>query len=230
MEKMPEERSAGDFARDIGRAAVSLVPVAGGPLQVLLEAVFGSPLEKRKQEWLQQLAGVVDELQARIEGLTPEKLAQDDAFVTVALQATQAAVRNHRREKIDALRNAVLNAAIDHSLADDDKSMFVRLVDQLTPWHLQVLAVLDDPVRWMERHKVQNPGWSMGAPSTVLEHCLPELRGQGDTCQQIVRELQAEGLVGQGQFLNTMMTAGGMVAGHTTPRGKAFIRFITAPA
>jgi hypothetical protein len=229
MEKMPSERSAGDIARDVGRAAASVVPVVGGPLQVLLEAVIGAPLEKRKAQWLEQLAEVIEKLQRRVEGLTPEKLAQDDAFVTVAVQATQAAVRNHQREKLEALRNAVLNTAIDRTTAEDEKIMLVRLIDQLTTWHLRVLAVLDEPVRWMERHNVQNPRWGMGAVSHVLEHCLPELRGQADTYQQIVRDLQADGLIQQGQFLNVTMTGDGMVAGRTTERGKRFIGFITEP-
>jgi hypothetical protein len=230
MDNMPTERSAGDVARDIGRAAVSLVPVAGGPLQVLLEAVFGSPLEKRKQEWLRQLAGVVDELQHRIVGLTPERLAEDEAFVTVALQATQAAVRNHQQEKIHALRNAVLNTAIDHTLADDEKLMFVRLIDQLTPWHLRVVTVLNDARAWMARNGIKNPGWTAGGTDTVLELCLPDLRGQQETYDQVVRELQVEGLIGQGPFLHMMVTADGMFASKTTERGKRFIAFITAPA
>ncbi len=105
--------------------------------------------------------------------------------------------------------------------------IFLRLIDQLTPWHLRVLALLDEPVRWMERYGVQNPGWGMGGPSTVLEHCLPDLRGNRETYDQIVRDLQAEGLLGQGQFLHVTMTGGGMVASRTTERGKQFIKFIT---
>jgi hypothetical protein len=63
----------------------------------------------------------------------------------------------------------------------------------------------------------------------VLEHCLPDLRGQSETYDQIVRDLQTEGLLGQGQFLHVTMTGGGMVASRTTERGKRFIKFITAP-
>lgn len=229
MDDFPTKKSAGDVAREIGRAVVSLVPAAGGPLQVVFENFFTSPIEKRKEAWLQQLADVVKEIEERVAGLTPEKLAESEAFVTVAMQASQIALRNHQQAKLEALRNAVLNAALPNPPQEDEQMIFLRLIDQLAPWHLSVLSVLDDPVRWMGRHGVANPNWGMGGTSTVLEHCLPDLRGQRDTYDQIVRDLQSEGLLGQGQFLHVTMTGGGMVASRTTDRGKRFIGFISSP-
>ena len=229
MDKPPNTKSTGDFAREVGRAVISLVPAAGGPLQVAFENLFSSPLEKRKQAWLEQLAGVLTEVQARVEDLTPEKLASNEAFVTLAMQASQVAIRNHQQAKLDALRNAVLNAALPNPPQEDEQLIFIRLIDQLTPWHLRVLAVLDDPNAWMQRNQVPNPGWGMGGVSTVLEHCLTDLRGQRDIYEQIVRDLQADGLMGQGQFLNMTMTGGGMMESRTTARGKRFIGFISAP-
>lgn len=40
MEKPPKNKSSGDALREVGRAIVAAVPVAGGPLQVLFENVF----------------------------------------------------------------------------------------------------------------------------------------------------------------------------------------------
>ena len=229
MDKPPKNKSKGDVAREVGRAIVSLVPAAGGPLQVAFENLFASPLERRKQAWLEQLADVLTEVQARVGDLTPEKLASNEAFVTVAMQASQVAIRNHQQAKLVALRNAVLNAALPNPPQEDEQLIFLRLIDQLTPWHLRVLALLDNPQVWMQRNQVQNPGWGMGGVSTVLEHCLPDLRGQRDIYEQIVRDLQADGLMGQGQFLNLTMTGGGMMESRTTARGKRFIAFISPP-
>lgn len=229
MDNLPTKKSAGDVAREVGRAVVSLIPAAGGPLQVVFENFFSSPIERRKEAWLQQLAEVVKEVEGRVAELTPEKLVQNEAFVTVTMQASQIALRNHQQAKLEALRNAVLNAALPNPPEEDEQMIFLRLIDQLTPWHLKVLSVLDEPVQWMARHSVANLGWGTGGPSAVLEHCLPELRGQRETYDQIARDLQAEGLLGQGQFLHVTMTGGGMVGSRTTDRGKRFIRFITSP-
>jgi hypothetical protein len=229
MNDLPTEKSGGDIAREVARAVVSLVPAVGGPLQVLFENFFTSPIERRKEAWLQQLAGVLKEVESRLADLTPEKLAQNETFVTVAMQASQIALRNHQHAKLDALRNAVLNAALPNAPLEDEQMIFLRLIDQLSPWHLRVLSVLDEPVRWMERHGVANPGWGIGGTSAVLEHCLPDLRGQRDTYDPIVRDLQSEGVLDQGQFLHVTMTGDGRVASRTTERGKRFIRFITSP-
>ncbi|MBW3509542.1 MULTISPECIES: hypothetical protein [unclassified Janthinobacterium] len=228
MEKPPVARSKGDVAREVGRAIVSLVPAAGGPLQVAFENLFASPLERRKEAWLEQLAEVLTEVERRIEGLTPEKLASNEAFVTVVMQASQVALRNHQNAKLEALRNAVLNAALPGAPQEDEQLTFLRLIDQLAPWHLRVLAVLDNPELWMRKHAIQNPGWSAGGVFTVLEHCVSELRGQREIYDQIVRDLQADGLMGQGQFLHIMMTGNGMMESRTTERGKRFIQFISA--
>lgn len=230
MDKLPTKKSAGDAARELGRAIVSVVPAAGGPLQVAFENIFASPIEKRKDAWLQQLAEVLTEVQERVKDLTPEKLAANEVFVTVAMQATQVAIRNHQQAKLEALRNAVLNSALPDPPHEDEQMIFLRLVDQLTPWHLRVLSLLDNPREWMKRNVVAYPGWGTGGVSTVVEHCLPDLRGQRDTYDQIVRDLQVEGLLGQGQFLHLTMTGNGMVESRTTDRGRRFIKFISAPA
>lgn len=229
MEKPPKSRTAGDIAHEVGKAIVSAIPTVGGPLQVLFENVFSAPIENRKRAWLEQLADVVAELQRRVEGLTPEKLAANEVFVTVAMQASQSAIRNHQEEKLRALRNATLNSALPNPPQEDEQMIFLRLIDQLTPWHLRILALLDNPVQWMARNSISNPNWGMGGVSTVIEHCFQDLRGQRDTYDQIVRDLQNEGLLKQGQFLHITMTGHGMIESRTTDRGKRFIKFITAP-
>ncbi len=229
MDKFPTDKSNGDFAREFGRAIVSAIPTAGGPLQVLFENFFSSPLDKRKEAWMQSLADVLDEVQRQVKECTPEKLATNDAFITVVMQTSQIAMRNHQQAKLDALRNAVLNSALPNPPQEDEQMIFVRLIDQLTPWHLRVLTVLNEPVQWMERNNIHNPRWKMGGGASVLEHCLPDLGGQRETYDQIVRDLQADGLFSQGQFLHVTMTGAGMIASRTTDRGKRFISFITAP-
>lgn len=227
MEKPPKAKSAGDIAREVARGIISAIPAAGGPIQVILENVFTSPIERRKQAWLEELADVVTTLQQRVEGLTAEKLASNEVFVTVAMQASQVAIRNHQNEKLKALRNAVLNSGLPNPPEEDEQQIFVRLIDQLTPWHLRLLAVLNQPVQWMEQNGVAYPGWSVGSVSHVIEHCLPNFRGKREVYEQLVRDLQVEGLLGQGQYLHVMMTGHGMVESRTTNRGKQFIKFIT---
>lgn len=228
MDKPPRDKSAGDAAYEIGRALAAAVPSVGGPLQVLFENVFRAPLDKRKEAWLLELVGVIEELRATVDGFRPEMLAENEVFISVALQASQTALRNHQREKLDALRNAVLNSALPSLLSEDEQMIFLRLVDQLTPWHLRLLAFLDDPDQWIRTEKIELP-YIAGALSTVLEACFPDLAGRRDLYGQLVRDLQVEGLAADGSYLHGMMTSQGMVAGRTTDLGKRFLTYISDP-
>lgn len=227
METPPKDKSIGDATHEIGKTILSVVPAAGGPLVALFENIFTAPLNKRRQAWLEELAAVITDIQNRLADITPAKLAANEMFITAALQASQIAIRNHKKEKIDALKNALFNSVQPNAPSEDMQLIFLKLIDDLTPWHLRLLAMLDDPAKWMEQNKINNPGWGMGGVSIVVEHCFPEIRGNRDFYEQLVRDLQAAGLIGQGSFLNVTMTGGGMLASRTSPIGKQFIAFIS---
>jgi hypothetical protein len=40
MENLPNKKSAGDTAREVGKAILSATPIVGGPLQVLFENIL----------------------------------------------------------------------------------------------------------------------------------------------------------------------------------------------
>ena len=204
-------------------------PLSAARFRFLYESVFQAPLDRRKQAWLEELAGVVSELEQRIDGFRPEALAENEVFISVALQASMTAIRNHQREKLDALRNAVLNSALPTSPSEDEQMIFLRLVDGLAPWHLRLLVFLDDPARWVESHEIELP-FIGGELSNVIEACFPELVGRRDLYDQLLKDLQAEGLAAGGSYLRGIMTSQGMIASRTSDLGKRFLEYISQPS
>lgn len=227
METPPKDKSIVDAAHEIGKTILSVVPAAGGPLVALFETIFTAPLNKRRQAWLEELASVISDIQDKLSDITPEKLAANEMFITAALQASQIAIRNHKKEKIDALKNALFNSVQPKAPSEDIQLIFLKLIDDLTPWHLRLLSMLNDPAKWMVQNGINNPGWGTGGVSTVIEQCFPELRGNRDFYDQLARDLQADGLLGQGNFLNLTMSGGSMLESRTSPIGKQFIEFIS---
>lgn len=228
-EKPPTKRSKGDIAHAIVKAAASSIPVAGGAVSVLFEEIFQRPLEKRREKWLRLLSDAVEELKEKVEGIENSDLSENESFISAVMQASQMAQRTHQDEKLNALRNAIQNAALPHAPDEDLQLVFLRFIDELTPWHLRILDLFDSPEEWARKHGKQFPGWSMGGGSTVLEFAYSDLRGQRDFYDQIVSDLQVRGLLSQGGFLHTNMTGGGMLATRTTPMAKQFLRFISKP-
>jgi len=232
MEEKKQEEKLEPRVEDVGhtvaKAIISAVPYVGGPAAELFSFLIVPPLQRRRDEWMKSIADGLRELQAKVEGFNIENLQDNEMFVTTVMHASQAAIRNHQKEKLEALRNAVLNAALPNPPEEDLQMMFLDFVDTLTPWHLRVLKFFYDPRGWGQAHGIVYPRWGSGAPSHVLEHTFAELRGQRGFYDQLVKDLHSRGLMSV-DSLHTMMTVDGMFAPRLTDMGKMFLGFIASP-
>jgi len=146
------------------------------------------------------------------------------------MHASQAAIRNHQQEKLEALRNAVLNVASGNAPDEDLQLMFLNFIDTLTAWHLRILRFFQDPSGYGAARGVGYPNWSTGGLSSVMEHTFSELRGQRAFYDQIVNDLYSRGLMSSdASGLHTTMTAAGMFTKRTTPMGEGFLAFVSSP-
>ena len=220
---------AGDVAHTIAKAGISSIPVVGGAAAEIFSAIMMPPLSKRRDKWIESIDKGLKKLKEEFDGLRLEELSQNDMFVTTVMHASQAAIRNHQEEKLEALRNAVLNAALPNPPEEDIQLMFLNFVDTFTPWHLRMLKFFEDPQAWGQKKGISYPNWSMGGgPVAVLEHTFPELQGRREFYDQLVKDLFSRGLMTT-DSLHTMMPEQGMFASRTTAMGKQFMKFITSP-
>jgi hypothetical protein len=112
----------------------------------LFALVIGPPLERRKEEWMNQVADGLKGLENRLQNFRVENLIGNERFITIVLNASQAAIRNHQQEKREALRNAVLNVAVGSKLTEDQEAIFMHLIDRYTQWHLRILRLFQNPL------------------------------------------------------------------------------------
>ena len=215
-----------DAVYTLVKAVIAGVPVIGGTATELV-SIIAPPLEKRRNQWLDDIAERLKSLE-EVDGFRVEDLSQNETFITVVMHATQAAIRNHQQEKLEALRNAVLNAAMPEAPEDDRQLMFLNFIDELTPWHLRVLHFFDDPKIWGSRHNISYPNWHGGSPANLLESTFEELSERRDFYDQVVRDLHYRGLMSI-DSLHTRMTVPGMFTSRTTEMAKGFLAFITSP-
>jgi hypothetical protein len=223
----PPETTTGDKAHTLAKAGLASIPVVGGAAAELFSALVTPPLEKRRREWMEQIAESLQELE-QAGAVDLEDLQSNDAFITTLMQASRAAVRNHQEEKIEALRNAVLNSALDKSPDESEEQMFLSMVDRFTVWHLRILKVFQDPKSWAEKNGIDYGNVTMGSISTILEAALPKLKGRKELYTQIWKELNEAGLFNTDSISATMGRSG-MVAPRTTDMGDRFLEFIESP-
>lgn len=222
---MPAQTNA-ELAQAIVRAGLSVVPAGGAvaELLALLQPAFG----RRRDAWLQQLADAVQELKARPEAPTFDELSKNELFVTVVFNATQAAQRTHQKEKIEALRAAVMNSVLPTAPGEQEQLMFIRLIDELTPLHLQILSFMRDPAGWFEKQKIPKPDVNTSNRPLILVSAFPDLGGSAEVFSLAMSELVTLGLTGYG-LMTVETPLEQLLEKLTTSLGDRFLDFITAP-
>jgi hypothetical protein len=120
------------------KALISLIPTIGSLTVGLLESRIPSPAMERLYIFLGDLALEFDKLKSKIELVDFES----PAFQTAFIHASQIATRTHQEQKLEALRNIVLNSSIPKSLEDDILAMFLNWIDYFSELHISTLRHL----------------------------------------------------------------------------------------
>lgn len=213
----PTERDVGDALHATARAAVSAVPVLG--TSDLISLVIQPPLERRRTTWLNDLAARLSDLEQKVEGFSLASLKDSPDFITAVTTASQIAIRNHSEEKLAALKNAVVNVALEKELENELYQVFLSLVDALTPLHLRILVVCRDAAAL--RKEV---GGSFVDMRTIIEQAIPGL--PQDVLRQVARDLYNRDLI-QNDRLHVAMSVESMARKLTTDFGDRLLRFIS---
>ena len=208
------------------RALLASQSVLGRPGRVLLDEILTPPIQRRRNEILEDVANTlldyvqkVEHLERRVGQL--DSRMRSELFVSVAIQATVAAAKTHEPEKRQALRNAILNTAVSQTPDEIRALMFVAWLDQFTEWHIRVLRVLAEPEGFLNR---EGPSVSISRAEQVLERAFPQLPRA--ITEHIVRDLAARELTTLGTIADPIFPKG---EGALSELGNEFLAFITEP-
>ncbi len=210
--------TAGDAAHALAKAGLSVIPVVGGPAVELFQHLVQPPLERRRTEWMEQVGEKLQSLEQN--GLNLGDLQSNEQFITAVMQASTAAIRTHKTEKLAALRNAVINIATGQGPEETIQHLLLSFIDEFSEMHLRVLAFA---------HAPRPPaGISAGGLGHVLEDNIPSLRGNRALYDQLWKDLYLRGLINT-ESLHVMMTGNGLGQCRTTELGKSLLRLLSEP-
>lgn len=227
MDYPPHKSGAQEVTEAIASGLVASIPGVGGALQVVLDMVLNREFRQRSGDFLWYVADGINRLQEQVDSLPKvEELGQHEDFLDAVFQATRAAQATHDREKLKALRNAVLNTLLPGAPDADEQARFIRLVDQFRPSHLRLLRFLQDPGGTLAAAGVRRPEITMGPRSAILE-ALPEFTGRRPWYDLLMGDLTAASLTA-GQ-LSGMMSLQGLWAPAISDLGNRFLAFVTSP-
>lgn len=188
-------------------------------------------------------------MEDRVTGFRFDDLGQNERFVSATLQATQAALRSHQKEKLEALRNAVLNVAVGRNFSDEQQGVFLSLLDTLQPIHLNLLRFFADPpgyCRFLGKPPMLLPAGGDSIASHEVLKLIPELRNEAQltaadagSSQQLVDlvigDLISDQLIKLPRAGDIWILRKPYAATPTEPDpaitefGKSFLTFITEP-
>lgn len=221
MNEYPTELDKKDKALSTVKTIVSAVPYAGAPVVELLNAIVTPSLQKRRDKWFQGVGERLEKLEEEQNGIL-EQLADSDIFVDISLKTTELALKTSEDEKLEALRNALLNSIFNDTIDISLQQIFLGYVDTFTVWHIKLLKLFDNPSIYKD--KLQN--FYSGSLSQVIQVAYPELTTDEEFTRQIFKDLYSKGLLNT-ESLAGMMTVDGMLAKRTTTMGQKFIKYIS---
>jgi hypothetical protein len=175
LEPAPES-TAFDYGLAVAKVAALAFPFLGAGI-TLFDLVTAPARGKRLNDWCEELRIRLNDLSEKVKGLTPEALATNDAFISAFAQATTAAIKTHQKEKLDALRSAIVNVALGKDANANRQMQFLALVDRFTAAHLTLLRFFQDPAGHFERRHLPAPAVPAGAflVYDLVRMALPEL-------------------------------------------------------
>lgn len=191
------------------------VPALGAVFSEFYSTILKPPLTKRSAEFLISIEERLLNLEREIGGFRIQDLSQKPIFISGFMQAYQISLRNHQDEKLQALRNAVINMARPEFPEDDVYMMFINWIDAFTPWHVRILHFLDETENRVAGQMVE-----------IVCNRFPELTDERGFASQIIKELEDHGLIkdtGEIAFPDDHVT----IPFYTTTMGKKFLRFIS---
>ncbi|MNL04769.1 hypothetical protein D3C87_1253460 [compost metagenome] len=208
-----------------GRAAIGAIPVVGSPLLEIFNSVLEAPLSKRRTETMIEIGTALNDLIQQ--GIVTEAGLQDnEAFVSTVAEVCNISLRNHQAEKLEALRNAVINSALPTCPSDDYRQIFLNFVDICTVSHIRLLKLFEDPEKWFADNNRAKPYNTSVSLSQIIASAMPELIENHEILDSIWTDLYQKGLVEVRQ-LEMILSADSCLAKQTTQFGSKLVRFLS---
>lgn len=230
MVDAPPTQDTKDKAISVVTKILESLPYRIGTATSLAQVFFTTPFEKRQHQWFTHLFEVVAELQR--DSITAEKLLNDDETMDVFIQATSIATKTIQRDKIEALKNAILHSAQGNAPEFALQQIFLNHVDRFTEWHIKILKFSSNPRQWFVERGMTPPDRGMGGIGlclrTYLEAAYDELKLKKDIINVVVTELYNADLITVNKgVLDEVRTVNETLASKTTSLGEKLINFIS---
>lgn len=206
------------------RAGLGTAPFCGG-LASLLTDYIPSTRIRRLEDFANELAADLHRAQNRVNS----SALHTDEFAHIFEHAIRGAAENYQKEKLDAFRAIIVNAATGFQASADEQEYYLGLVSSLTVLHMKVLWFLADPERYLAQNDIPASVIS-GGFSDFIPRAIPEV--PLEVIKSAFGDLHQHGLINSDKGIFTLMTVAGgrdLLGQRTTALGRSFVAFCSTP-
>lgn len=176
-------------------SAVGSVPLIGPAIFEVLDYLILNPAQDRRDKFL---AEVLERLQAleSAGGVSLSELQESVEFQTTFIRAMRIAAREPQPEKLEFLRNAILNTAgRPSSIANDVQSALLGALERMTPTHIRMLVAMEPSNSSGNYYRIRDIAQSAWPEDVQYEYPPSDKYLEtGDLLRSMVGEIVALGL------------------------------------
>jgi uncharacterized protein YfbU (UPF0304 family) len=211
------------------RAAVDVIPIVGGSLSTLIEQMIPDWKFKRLSTFVAYLSVDIESVKERIQ----LDYLKKEEFGFLFEQTFRAVLENYQVEKLDALKNVLVNSMVSADVNQEMKEYILGLVGRLESLHMRFVSLLEDPTNYYKTHGVQDEISQVvigGSRMQELRKCFTAMTDE--SIRAVWNDLYNYALVSiDARNLGVMISDRGSRAltGLLTEFGKLFVRFIRLP-
>jgi hypothetical protein len=142
-------------------------------------------------------------------------------------ETTSIAMKTAKREKLDYLRNGLVNLASGMELDDFLRNSIFSYIDRFSLLHIEVLRIMASPSQYKRANEYASAINLGGTQFEMIKRALG-MEISNDVLEFITVELQVA-MFANVAHLHTMTSPSSLLEKLTRPAGDAFLRFISTP-
>jgi len=219
-----EGRPIAEHIINIFKAGLSAAPFSGA-IASLMSDYIPHARARRLEEFAEQVAADLLRLQDRID----EDYFRTDDFAFLFEKSFRGVAEYPQREKLEAFRGILVNAAIVGDLAEEEKEFFLNLAMNLTVLHIRILKFMAFPEEYLDQAGIPQVQ-IQGGFSNFFPIAIPGV--ELSVIRLAFGDLHRYGLINTDQSIFGTMTSGqglDLLRGRVSDLGKRFIHFCTLP-
>lgn len=216
---------AAETVLNIFKAVLASTPFTAGISSLITDYIPSSRF-RRLEDFAEQVARDLRDVGARVDS----GYLNTDEFAFIFERSFRGAAENYQREKLDAFRGILVNAAIRNDVKQEEKEYFLVLANNLSVLHLRILRFMAEPRAYLGDLQIDERN-VRGGFTEMFRLVMPGVDPK--IIESAFGDLYQLGLINTDKSIFHTMTSGQglqLLGNRVAPLGGRFVEFCRTPA